>query len=511
MLKFQVYSNGEQARDFPVRNAYLIGSDNSAMRADIQFSDGVVKCDKRESGVAALALQVPIGACGELTVQTCLLPERDEPYQLSIELARHRLMTIYMKSEDWGMFDLEPDHSVIHRMGRARTLFIEALCLQNDEPAKAEKMARESLAVSIDGSEELALAHADLLFNRRKSTGSMPRFVFGCGAHLGADDPRLRAGLLSNFDFLVLPTPWKLLEPEEGDFRWDLMQAWVDWAAANNVPVVAGPLISFEPTNLPDWLFLWEHDYETVRDLVYGHVERVVSRFKNSIKAWNVVSGLHVNSHFTVAFDQLMDLTRMSTMVVKKVQPQSRVLVELTQPFGEYYGHNQRSIPPMMYADLMLQGAINFDAFSVKLLMGQSQPGQFARDLMQLSSVLDQFSPFGKPLNLVMAAPSEPVSQEMIAVPDNGAPIDPNCGHWRKNWSPVVQSHWLEAMLHIALSKPFVDSVSWAELVDHPEIELPLSGLVDEAMQPKPAFKRMATFRRALASEEPITRAAAEV
>ena len=45
--------------------------------------------------------------------------------------------------------------------------------------------------------------------------------------------------------------------------------------------------------------------------------------------AWVVVSGLHVNSHFTFSFDQLLDLTRMSTMLVKKIQPNARTLVEI--------------------------------------------------------------------------------------------------------------------------------------------------------------------------------------
>ncbi len=508
MLQFKVFDNGQPTRDFAVRNAYLIGSDNSAMRGNIRFEDGMIVCDKRETGVAALALQVPIGECGEMTVQTCLLPERDKPYLLHVELARHRLMTIYMKSEDWGMFDLEPDHPVTKRFEIAKRLFIEALSLQHEDPNRADQMAHDSLAASIDGSEELALAHADLLFNRRKQTGSLPRQVFGCGAHLEATDARLRAGILSNFDFLLLPTPWRTLAPEEGDYQWDLMEAWVKWAKSNDIPIIAGPLISFEPANLPDWLFIWERDYETVRDLIYEHVERVVNRFKDSIETWNVVSGLHINNHFTVAFDQLMDLTRMSTMVVKKVQPQAKVLVEIRQPFGEYYGQNQRSIPPLMYADLMLQGAINFDAFMLRLTMGQAQSGQYARDLMQLSNALDAFSPFGKPVNVVLSAPSEPVSQEMIAMPDTGIPVDSNCGHWRKPWSPVVQSHWLAAMLHITLSKPYVESVSWGDLVDHPEIELPLSGLVGESLEPKAAFKRMAAFRRMLATDEEMTTAA---
>ena len=93
-------------------------------------------------------------------------------------------------------------------------------------------------------------------------------------------------------------------------------------------------------------------------------------------------------------------------------------------------------------------------------------------------------------------------------MPDTGIPVDSNCGHWRKPWSPVVQSHWLAAMLHITLSKPYVESVSWGDLVDHPEIELPLSGLVGESLEPKAAFKRMAAFRRMLATDEEMTTAA---
>ena len=505
MLKFRVFDNDKPAQAFAIRNAYLIGSDGGAMRATIVFADGQIVCDTRENGVAALALQLPVGDCGALTVQTCLLQGRDEPYLLGVELARHRLMTVYNKSEDWGMFDIEPEHPVSRRVDLARKLFIEALGLQREHPVKADKLARDSLVAAIDGSEELALAHADLLLNRRKSTGALPQHMFGCGVALEQTDARLRNGVLSHFDFLSLPTPWKTLAPAEGEYRWDLMADWVSWADDNEVPVIAGPIVSFEPSNLPDWLYIWEHDYETVRDMVYEHIERVVGQFKDSITFWNVVSGLHVNSHFTVAFDQLMDLTRMATMVVKKVQPEAKVFVEITQPFGEYYGANQRSIPPMMYADLMLQGAINFDGLILKLVMGQALPGQYTRDLMQISTLLDQFAAFGRPVHLTMAVPSAPVTQEMISVAHAGSAGDAQCGFWRRPWSPMVQGHWVEAMLHVALSKPFVEAVNWCDLCDHPEIALPLGGLVSEDLQPKDGYRRMAALRRILAAKGPVS------
>jgi hypothetical protein len=500
MLQFQVFDEERKTAVAALRNAHLMGSDNSAMRSELTFdrASGLIHCAKRETGTAALVLQVPAGDCGELTLQTCLLPDRDEPYVLMLELARHRLMMLYTKLEEWGMFDLPATHPVMRRAEVARKLFIEALCLQNEDPEATDRMASDALVAAIDGSEELALAHGNILLSRRRQTGALPKHAFGVGVRLEPGNDRLCAALSANFDYLCLPASWRLLSPAEGETRWGPLDTWIEWAGRARMPVIAGPLINFEPSAVPDWLYIWEHDYDTVRDLLYEHLERVVSRYKQVVNAWNVVSGLHVNSHFVFSFDQLMDLTRMAAMLVKKLQPAAKTLVEVRQPFGEYYAGNPRSIPPLMYADLIVQSAIPFDGFAVQVLMGQAQPGQFTRDLMQISNLLDQFAVFGRPLYVTFAAPSEPVTAMMLAVPQGEEPADENAGVWRKPWSPVVQSHWLEAVMQVALGKPFIEGVAWQEVVDHPGIDLPLSGLLTEELAPKLAMKRFVGYRRSL-------------
>ena len=57
MLKFLVFENGQPAKRWSVRNAYLIGSDHSAIRGDVRCKDGMVISDKREAGPASLGLQ----------------------------------------------------------------------------------------------------------------------------------------------------------------------------------------------------------------------------------------------------------------------------------------------------------------------------------------------------------------------------------------------------------------------------------------------------------------------
>ncbi len=502
MLKFLVFDGDWPAKQWPIRNACLVGADGNAIRADIHFEGGLLVAEKRETGAAAFAIQHQVGDIGELTVQTCLLPEADKPYILNLELARHRLMLLYTKLEEWGMFDLEEDHPVTRRSNVARELFIKALCLQHDSPAEAARIAQQALVAAIDGSEELALAHAELLLNKRKSAGALPKAPIGCGITIEHNDERLKTGLRNHFDFVQLPVPWKAVAPEENGYNWDRMDAWANWAGKARMPVIAGPVISFEPACLPDWLYIWEHDYDTVRDMIYEQVERVVSRYKGVVQMWNIVSGLHVNSHFTFTFEQLMDLTRMCTMLVKKIHPEGGVMIELRQPFGEYYAQNQRSIPPLMYADLVIQSAIGFDAFGLRLTMGQAVEGQHARDLMQISALLDYFAHCGKPLYLTASTPSQPVTEMMIARPDLDEPVDPQSGYWRRPWSEPVQSRWLEAVFQIAISKPYVDAIAWQDLIDYPNIELPLSGLLDEEIKLKESFRRLVGFRQGLRTLE---------
>jgi len=504
MLKFLVYDEGEPAGHWPLRNVHLLGSDGNPMRCNASFEEGTIIVEKREAGSAALGLQHPVGKLGEMTLQTCLLPESDEPYILALELARHRLMTLYQKLEDWGMFELSDRHPVAQKVGQSREQFIEALCLQKDEPTRAAQLAQQALETALDGSEELALAHSQLMMNRKRSGGTLADFPVGCGMPVGQHNDRLRATLAEHFDFMQLPTRWKTLAPEEeGGYEWELLDSWVQWASRHRLPVIGGPLVRFEPGELPDWLYIWEHDYDTVRDLVYEHIERLVTRYRDAIRSWHVVSGLHVNRHFPLTFDQIVDLTRMATSQVKQLAPRAQVVVELREPFGEYYSANQRSIPALTYVDLLLQSGIKFDALSLELLMGQAKPGQYVRDLMQLSQVLDLYGSLGKPLQVTFGVPSQPVTREMITASDQASePVDDNAGQWRKKWSASVQGHWLEAAMQIAVSKPFTEAVAWKDLLDHPAMQLPLAGLLNEDWQPKAAFKRLVNFRKQMGKGE---------
>ena len=487
MLRFRVYIEGKVPADFDLSTAYLVGSDNVPIRGEFNYSTGEIICRKRAAGPAALTVMWNVKGFGNILLETTRLPEREEPYLLNLELARGRMMRLIQKREEWGLFDLPEAQVINEKANECRDLLIEGIASM-DAPAKSADFADRCLQLVLPLSEQAALTHADLLLQRRISTRNFPRGAFGARVDVPMSNEPYRRLLVPNCDFVNLPVRWKALEPQEQQFTWQATDEWMDFLRRVRMPVVAGPLVQFREESIPDWLYIWEHDYETVRDLLYEHIDRVVGRYASHVTLWNVLSGLHVNAQFSFTFDQLMDLTRMAVTLVKKVAPTSRTMIELTQPWGEYYANNQRSIPPLLYAEMIVQSGISFDIFGLQLRFGIPKDGCWQRDLFQVSSLLDRFAPLGRPVMI-----------SGLQIPSGAT--DAASGLWRKPWSESLQAKWLEAVTDIALSKPFVEALCWHDLCDPTGSKvIPTGGLVSADMQPKTAFKTWGSLRRAVMS-----------
>ena len=139
MLSFAVYSDGKPAAKVNLEGAYVVGTDDVPLRAELSFADGVVRCTKRAAGPAGLALLWEVKSVGIILLETVRVQEREEPYILQVELARSRLLRITHKVEDWGMLDHDEAADLLKNVDQARDLLIEAL--QADAPAKAASLA----------------------------------------------------------------------------------------------------------------------------------------------------------------------------------------------------------------------------------------------------------------------------------------------------------------------------------------------------------------------------------
>ena len=492
MLSFAVYSNGKPATDIDLSGAYLVGSDDVPLRAEISFHDGVITCTKRVAGPAGLAILWEVPGIGTNLLDTIRLLEREKPYILEVELARARLMRIQHKLEDWGLLAFAGAEEIGQRVMQGREALIHAL--QADSPAQAAKRAGEALSIAIKASEDLARFHAGQFLAMRKQAGAFGRRVFGCSILEEKPTDMVCKRLASAFDMVTIPVVWRDIEPTEQKFCWDTLDKWVEKLSKYNVALNACSLLSFNEKHVPDWLFIWEHDFDTIRDFAYEHARRVLDRYGKYIQVWDVISGIHANNCFTFSFEQLMELTRMTASLTKKICPDAVAVVDLVAPWGEYYAKNQRTIPPLLYADMTVQSGVNFDAFGLKFQFGSAEDGMLMRDMFQISTLLDVFVKLGKPVHVTaVQVPSE----DDVPASSGGSPGEPasRAGAWHEPWSEKTQSEWLGEFLETALSKPVVESVSWHGLSDHKDRTIPHGGLLSSKLVTKPAFDRWVKIR----------------
>lgn len=486
MLKFAVHDEHGPAASWDLIEPLLLDQDDVVVPGQVQFRDGLIQCTQKGNRVVGLGLLYDTGACGNLALQTCLLPDREEPYHLTVELARHRIAMFLAKSEEWQMLDLSEGHPAMALWESARQLLTKALVAKDS--GVAEVHAREALVKGIEASERLAMAHAEILLHRRYQDRPASSTTLGVRVHPSRHGSAIGDLLQKHFDLVVMPMQWSVLAPTKGKYDWDHTDRWMAWAQDNQVKVVAGPLVDMNAGGLPDWVAK-DGDPERVSDLAYDHVEQVVARYGDVIGMFCTTSGVNTNTACHFNRKQMVSLERSLSVLVRQGRRGRRVMIELGQPFGEYLSTQPDALSPFVYLDQLVQEGIRLDAVGLRMLFGAAQSGMVTRDLMQISRLLDRFFLLEMPVLLTnTGVPSEQ--------------IDAGGGWWFEPWSEDRQARWASRLMPLALSRPYIESIFWTDLYDHEGTTPVCSGLLTSQGKPKPVLQRMLSWRKRL--REPL-------
>lgn len=479
-MKFQVFSNGKVVDQFTLCGAYLFGGDGIGIRrAEITFKDGLIECSKSNLETAGLALLWPIEGFGRVLLPTTCLPQRERPYNLNVEIARAKLMQIVNKREDWLFFD--GIEGLANLLKEAQDLFIRAI-QHISMPEASSKWADESLKKAIIFSEKLAVKQAESLFKTRSQSHGFGRGCFGCRTDpMEIHNPAYLEKLLELFGSATIPMNWADIEAQKGSFDFSNIDACVDVLSRKKLVLTAGPLLCFSKEYLPKWLLKSGAGFEKIREMAYHFVSEAVSRYSGIIRSWYAISGLNALNHFGFGFEQILEMTRAANMAVKQASERAMKIIEVCYPWGEYYTTTPNSIPPLVYMDMVVQSGINFDAFGLQMRFGKNQSGMHIRDMMQISAILDYFGPIAKPLYMTNV---EVPSQNGEDLQDGNV-----AGVWHEPWNETQQGQWIEQFYKIALSKPFVNSVTYSNLTDTKDSAITHSGLLTDSLESKESFR----------------------
>jgi len=494
---FRVLVDGKSPPELDLDVMYLTSLEGQPVRGRFRYvpQNGLLFCERRAQGLAALNLPWSVRGGGRLMLRTSLLPNADEPYLLPLELARGHVADVWRKKEDWGYIYTEPIEGIEEELAAAKLLLARAVTVR-DAPVVAADLAEEVLARAVALGETLALADARNGISARRARGRLGAVDFGCHWELADENPKVRERFAEIFNHATLPFVWRRIEPREQEFNWAWHDGWVQWFGAKGIVVKGGSPVRFSEAYLPDWVWVWETDFEAVRDYVFDHVERCVQRYRGRIDYWDAVTGLNVENCLGFSLDRILELTRVAAHAIKRTDPSAKVVLDLLYPWGEYYATNQRSIWPFHYAEMSINAGVPFDAVGLQIFFGTAGQGFHCRDMLAVSGLLDQFGMLGKPVHITA------VGVPSASFPDEGAAVG-NANHqpgaggvWRKPWDEAVQSGWLDDFYHVAISKPFVTAVSWRDFSDHQPHYFPHGGLLRKDLHPKIAYRKLLSLRQ---------------
>ena len=193
-VKFEIYRNGQKQSAFQPIAAIVLGPESVPIPGDVSFKNGLLIAERIDDHPIGIGLLWDTGEAGVYHIETTRLPHREAPYNLNVELARHRMMRLVQKWEDWNLFDFPRADKFQQAFDEAQDKFATALG-QLSEPAVAARTADEALTMALNLSEEISLFHGELLLNRRKTAGQFGKIIFG-------SEEAMRSG---KFGLLAIP------------------------------------------------------------------------------------------------------------------------------------------------------------------------------------------------------------------------------------------------------------------------------------------------------------------
>jgi GH35 family endo-1,4-beta-xylanase len=440
-----------------------------------------------ESG--SLQIPWPVQGFGTPMLRTATLAQRATPYWLPLELARGKLDQVRNQLANWQSIGLKVEAALHEELGEAHRRFYRAATSSREDQGNAR--AQEALAAALRVGENLVGHYGRQVLALRHQQYARLVTLWGCQLGDVGPDATWSKTIPAAFNSVRVPMNWRHIEPEEGQYQWDVYDRQVKWCRQHRLVMRGGPLVLLGSEGLPDWLWLWEQDAANLLSCMSDFVETAVSRYQSRIRIWEVTARTNTSDSLSLSEEQRLRLTVQMLEVARQVDPEARFLIRLDQPWGEYVATGEHDLSPLHFADTLLRAGLGLTAVDLEINFGYASPGSWPRDLLEFSRLLDQWSYLGIPLYVTLAVPSgegpDPrATGSTIALRDA----------WSRPWDEAAQNEWIERYLPLILAKPAVQAVTWCHFSDADPHELPHAGLVRADGTAKPALHTLAKFRK---------------
>ncbi|WP_422924770.1 hypothetical protein [Singulisphaera sp. PoT] len=492
VLKFRLTSPMPATRAAELRKAYVTGLDRTPSRLSTEVRNGILTCHRDSNESGRLFVPWAIDGFGAPIVGTATLAERVDAYNLAVELARGKLNEVRNQLADWQQMGLRVPQELSALLAKAHRSFVKAATSGTDLAA-SYVAAQSCLATVWEAGNLLVDTYtSQVLHTRLAGSAKLPTWL---GGVLDGDPKQApwASELAGTFSSAQARCTWKSLAPTEGQFRWDEFDAQLAWCRKQRLAPQAGPLLEFHASAVPDWIWLWEGDFDTILGLVVDLVRQTVSRYRGKVPVWHLVHRPASTEFLGLSEEEQIRLTARAVQVARQADPSAQFTIGVERPWAEWMGSSPFQLGPLHLADYLVRADIGVAGIMLEIAPGYSSPGSHIRDLFDFSKLLDLYALLNLPLYITMAIPSastpDPKADPTVRVETSQWPTPPD---------EATQAHWASKWVALAVAKPFVRSVTWAQASDNPPHLFPHAGLFRTNHTPKPVVSWLKSFRREL-------------
>ena len=331
-----------------------------------------------------------------------------------------------------------------------------------DEPEACLKAAQASLEASSRAGDLLTEAYlSQILQNRLAATGKLSTQL-GCVLTGDPDKLPFAAQWPTAFNSCQIGVSWKQIVPSEGKYRWELLDAQLAWCRRNKLNVEAGPLIEFRPAALPDWIWLWEGDSETISGFVTEFVRQVVQRYRGKIPLWHVVHRPASQEILGLSEEEQIRITARAIQAARQADPSAQLSIGVDRPWAEWMSSSHFQLGPLHLCDYLLRSDLGISSIGDRDRAGVHEPRAATSATCSSSpscSTSTRCSTCRSTCSWPFPRRTGPTRRPTRASRSTRP-------QWPTPPDEALQSTWGARWLALAVAKPYVRSVTWLQASD---------------------------------------------
>ncbi|MDO4573989.1 MAG: hypothetical protein Q4D98_02110 [Planctomycetia bacterium] len=524
-----------------LRAVHLTGLDSTVVPVEAVLDGNRLTVTFPQVDNVRLNIPWTIPGIGHALIPTGTLLIREEPYYLSLELARGLCVFVRNQAADWEVLGLQPSEEfqkMIRQAGQTLSQAATMVYGKTELLPEADALANQSMQLSSRASQVLVRGYLERVLCLRKMTrqsqtvaAQMSRERNDLGGAFDEDDV---ASLMSQLDqkepsatvvlddeeddvlfsssdtavHVVEPLPPKLVgvrldyKPLESevkqlffrtfnsvtiDLSWEKIdenpdivadyQKQMEWCYSNGFSVVAGPILNFFPQHIPPVLQRHKGNFGAICELVRQYVELVVKSFRSRVSTWIATS--RVNSFFPLGLTALqqLELTAQIISWIREFQPTAEIITAFDQPWGEN----------------VFPKPIGAAGNGMEVLPPNVCAEILLRSKLRLAGIQLEFnvgyldrSTYDRPPVLwsrmidrwsCFNIPLYLSFRVPSACEDDPKACIPSPPVW-KGWTPRQQAFWASTVLPLLLAKPYVYGIDWLVFRDYRPHDYPHAGLI---------------------------------